>query len=403
MILSRLAFPLLLTLPLAAPLAAQETSAPSGQAAAQASAAPALPAISVVTATRRDLSDRVRASGLVAPVEEVQVQPLIESQPIDALLVDVGDRVSAGQPLARLSGATLDLQRSQYVASRAAAMASIAQAEAQRVEAQASAQEAGRVLRRTEALRQQGTTAQAALDQAQASADAAYARVTAAEEGLRAAEAQRDLVDAQIADVDLRLQRTLVTAPVAGVITARNARVGAVATAQGEPMFTLIRDGALELRADVAEQEIGRLAPGQAVTLRPAGVAEALSGTVRLVEPTVDATTRLGRVRIDIAAPERIRSGQFAEAEILVEERAALALPAAAVGRGSDGPEVKRVRADGAVEIAPVVTGIRDGAWVEIAKGLFEGEKVVARAGAFVRPGDKINPVDAPAPAEAGN
>ncbi|MEI4472626.1 efflux RND transporter periplasmic adaptor subunit [Frigidibacter sp. MR17.24] len=390
---------------LLAALAVQAAPAPAQVAAPDAAEtpraeAPALPAISVVTVARRALSDRIRAAGLVQPVEQVQVQPLIEGQPIDSLMVDVGDRVEAGQPLARLSGATLDLQRSQYVASRAAAVASIAQAEAQRVEAQASALEAQRVLRRTQALRDQGTTAQAALDQAQASADAANARVTAAEEGLRAAQAQRDLVDAQIADVDLRLQRTLVAAPVAGIVTERTAQVGAVATAQGEPMFTLIRDGALELRADVAEQDIGRLAPGQAVSLHPAGVAEPLTGTVRLVEPTVDATTRLGRVRIGIDATDRIRAGQFAEAEILVERREALALPAAAIARGGSatgaaGAEAKRVRADGTVEVAPVTLGIRDGAWVEIREGLFAGDRVVARAGAFVRPGDRINPVDA--------
>ena len=80
-----------------------------------------LPAISVASVTARPMIDRVIASGLVGPVEEVLVQPLIEGQPIEALLADVGDRVEAGEVLARLSKTTLELQRSQAVASLAAA------------------------------------------------------------------------------------------------------------------------------------------------------------------------------------------------------------------------------------------------------------------------------------------
>ena len=69
-------------------------------------------------------------------------------------------------------------------------------------------------------------------------------------------------MQAQLANVDLQLARTDVKAPFAGEITARNAQLGAIASAAGQPMFTLIRDGALELRADVAEADLTRLAGG---------------------------------------------------------------------------------------------------------------------------------------------
>jgi len=371
---------------LSQPLAAQE-----------AAPAIALPAISVTTVGTAMLRDRVVASGLVTPVETVQVQPLIEGQPIEALLVDVGDRVEQGQPLARLSDTALTLRKGQLEASRAAALAAIAQAEAQRVEAQSAADEAVRVRDRAEQLRAQGSGTQALADQANAQAASALARVTAAQQGARAAEAQRDQVVAQIADIDLQLQRTLVIAPVAGLVTARNAQVGAIASAAGQPMFTLIRDGLLELHADVAERDVLRLAPGQPASLRAAGLADPLPGRVRLVEPTVDTASRLGRVRIAIDTPDRLRAGMFAEAEILVAEREALAVPVAAMGDA----EVLRVTAGGTVEQAPVTTGIRDGGLIEITSGLFSGEVIVARAGAFVRPGDRINPVPTPVPTDA--
>lgn len=383
----------LLSLGLALPAPAQT----AGAAEAPAAEAPqALPAITVTTVAERTLADRVLVSGMIGPVEEVRVAPLIEGQPIETLEADVGDMVSEGQVLARLSATTLELRRSQYAASLASAKATIAQAEAQRLEAQSSADEAQRVNERTATLRAQGTASQAAADTAQANAIAATARVTVAAQSLEAARAQLALVEAQIADVELQLTRTNVVAPVAGEIVARNAQVGAIATAAAEPLFVIVRDGALELRADVAEGDILRLAAGQKVEIRTVGATAALTGTVRLVEPTIDVATRLGKVRIAIDDPSGVRSGMFAEAVVIVAERAALSVPLTAVGSGTEGASVFVVR-DGVVTRATVETGIRDDGFVEILRGLSAGDTVVAKAGAFVRDGDRINPVPAPA------
>ncbi|MDZ4069082.1 MAG: efflux RND transporter periplasmic adaptor subunit [Tabrizicola sp.] len=351
-----------------------------------------LPAITVTDVTARLLRDRVIASGMIGPVEEVQVAPLIEGQPVEQLLVDVGDVVTEGQVLAVLSKQTLELQRSQAVASLAAAKATIAQAEAQLVEAEASAGEAQRVAERTARLREQGSASQAAADTANASAVSATARVSVARQSLEAARAQVDLGKAQLENVDLQLARTEVKAPVAGKVVTRNARLGGIATAAGQAMFVIVRDGALELRADVAEADILRLVEGQKAELRTVGATAALSGTVRLVEPTIDTTTRLGRVRIAVDEPEKLRSGMFAEAEILVAERETLSVPVTAVGSDATGSTVMRVT-DGVVERVVVKTGIRDGSYVEVLEGLAAGDLVVAKAGAFVRSGDRVNPV----------
>ncbi|MEZ5753472.1 MAG: efflux RND transporter periplasmic adaptor subunit [Paracoccaceae bacterium] len=355
---------------------------------------PNLPAITVSTAETRMLQDRVIVSGLVNPVEEVQVAPLIEGQPIETLLADVGDRVTAGQTLATLSKTTLELQKSQYIASLASARATIAQAEAQLLEANAAADEAQRVNERTAALKAQGTASQAAADQASANAIAATARVTVATQSLEAARAQLALVEAQLANVDLQLSRTDVKAPVGGEITHRNAVVGSIASAAGQPMFTMIRDAALELSADVAEIDLMRLAPGQTVSMVAVGAPDRLTGSVRLVEPTIDTTTRLGRARITIDNPAAVRAGMFMDAEILVTQRETVAVPVTAVGSSPLGATVMKVTG-GQVSRVQVTTGIRDGGWVEITEGLSAGDTVVTKAGAFVRDGDRINPVAA--------
>jgi HlyD family secretion protein len=367
----------------AAPALAADDTPPGAE-------APALPAIGVVAVVDAVLRDRVVATGSIGPAEIVFVQPQIEGQAIEELLADVGDRVEAGQVLARLSDSALTLRRSQLVASHAAAEAAVAQARAQIAEAEAAQAEAARALSRTETLRAQGTAAQAALDDARSQAQIAEARVAAARQGLASAEAQVGLIDAQIADVDLSISRTEVRAPVAGIVTARSARIGAIASAAGgSPMFTLIRDGALEMNADVSEEDLLRLAPGQPATVRVTGLGRPITGRVRLVEPSVDPATRLGRIRIALDEPGAVRDGMFGEAEIVVAERAGPAAPVTAVA--SDG-SVLMVE-DGVVRRVTVTPGIRDGALVEIRSGLVAGATLVARAGAFVHEGDRINPV----------
>ncbi len=389
--LARLALALTLTGAAAAVPQVLRAEAAASAAAVQ----PVLPAITVIGAKVMPLSDRILSGGLMQALETVQVAPLIEGQPIEALLAEVGDRVEAGQVLARLSRTTLELTRSQLLASVAAARATVAQAEAQQVEVEAAAAESARVASRALALKQAGNASQAALDQAQTAALSATARVNVARQSLEAARAQLASTEAQLANVDLNLTRTEVIAPVAGEIVARNAQRGAIASAAGQPMFSLVRDGALELRAELSERDLIRVAPGQSVTLRVAGMENPITGTVRRVEPAIDTATRLGHARITPDAPGLLKPGMYADAEITVVRRMALAVPVNAVSTGSAGASVMRVDADGKVSRVAVRTGIRDGGWVEIVEGLSGGDRVVAKAGSFVRDGDRVRPVAA--------
>ncbi len=340
----------------------------------------AAPHITVSKVETRQMRDIIIASGLIGAVEQVQVAPLVEGQPIEALLADVGDLVTEGQVLARLSTSSLVLQKAQLTASLAAARATVTQAQAQ-------ADEAGRVAERTQKLLDQGTYSQA-------NADKATAGAISAAQTLESARANLALAEAQMANVELMLSRTEVKAPVGGEITARNAQIGAIASAAGQPMFTLIRDGAMELRADVAEGDILRLAPGQTVALHLQGDAAARKGTVRLVEPTIDLTTRMGRVRITLDEATGVRPGMYASAEVLVAERDALAVPITSLGISPDGPTVLQVTGDIA-QMVQVQTGIRQAGWVEVVQGLEPGAQVVTKAGAFVRDGDRITAVAA--------
>jgi HlyD family secretion protein len=354
------------------------------------------PAIIVTPVVSRKLVDRVLASGSIQPEEDVYVQPLVEGMSIETLKVDTGDRVEKDQVLAVLATDTLLLQKSQLVANKAKVAAARAQLEASLDEARANANEAARQRDRAMELTKTGTVSSSQSEQLKATATAAAARVNAAEKALIANDADMKVAVAQIDNIDLQLSRTDVKAPVAGIVSARSAKIGAIASGAGQPLFTIIRDGKLELKADLAESDVLKVAPGQKAQIALIGGKKPISGTVKRVDPTVSATTRLGSVEITLDNSSEARAGMYAQAQIITAERTAAALPVTAVTTNSQ-DITTRVVTDGTVHIVPVTTGIQDGAYIEIASGVSVGEEVVAKAGAYVRDGDKVKPVKAPA------
>jgi HlyD family secretion protein len=358
----------------------------------QAQAPQNLPAIVVTKASERALVDRVIGTGTVRPIEEVYIQPQVDGLSIRALNVDVGDEVTADSTLATLNDDALVLEKSQMMATKAKGEATLAQLRAQLAEAQANAEQARQQQARAQEMGKKGTVSTATVEQADATAAAANARVSSAEQAIEVAEADLKVVDSQIADADLKLARTDVKTPVAGVVSAKNAKIGAIAAGNADPLFTVIKDGAIELVADLSETDIQKIKVGQKAIVTVAGGNSKIEGKVRLVAPIVDQTTRLGSVHIAIDDESGARAGMYGSAEIIIAETRALALPLSAVNTSRNGSFTRKVEND-VVKQVDIGTGIQDSGFVEITSGLKAGDVVVAKAGAFVRDGDKIAPV----------
>ncbi len=389
---------LLLSSVAAAPLAAQETGQQTGQPTA---AEAKLPSIIVTEAVTKPLTDRIIATGTIRPIDEIYVQPLVEGLSVKSINVDVADEVEANAVLATLNDDALLLQKSQYQANKAKAEASVAQYQAQVIEAEANLDDATKQRDRTKKLNQSGTSTVSQLEQANAQVDVARARLNAARQSVAVGEADVHVIEAQLADVELQLARTGVKAPVAGVISAKNAKVGAIASGNGDPLFTIIKDGAIELVADISESDIQKAKLGQKALVTVAGGQREIEGRVRLVSPTVDQTTRLGLVHIEIDPDSGARAGMYGRAAIIVEQTEALALPLSAVTSGREGSFARKVE-NGVVKQVSIDIGFQDGGFVQVLDGLQPGDVVVAKAGAFVRDGDHIAPVPEKAAATKG-
>ncbi len=353
------------------------------------------PTVTVVPAVRGAITETVVVTGTLVPREEVMVSPQLDGLAVTEILAEEGDVVKAGQVLARLSRDVLDASLAQNTAQIAHAQAAAAQAQSGLAEAGANRAEADAALARARDLVGSGTTSRETFDQREAASRTAAARVASAEAAQHLAQADLMLAQAQRQELLVRVARTEIRAPVAGRISRRTARLGAVVGSAGEPLFRLIEDDAVELEGDVPEAELARLRPGQPAMLHVAGHDADLAGRVRLVAPEVSRTTRLGRVRVALDSDGTgLPIGGFARAAVETARHEGVLVPLSAVLFGPDGPRVQVV-ADGVVETRPVRLGLRDEARAEVVEGLRAGETVVAVSGSFVRGGDRVVPVPA--------
>ncbi|GGF84813.1 hemolysin D [Azorhizobium oxalatiphilum] len=361
---------------------------------AQAPAAKGL-TVSVVRPVDQELAETLLVTGSLLPREELQVGPEIEGYRVIEILAEVGDTVAKGQVLARLSRDMLDTQLAQNNANIAKARAAIAQQQASLDQALAQEAEANSAVERTRQLRKTGTATQETLDERERAVKVTAAQVAAARESLHAAEADAVLVQAQRAELDLRIQRTDIRAPDAGVILARDIRIGAIAlSSRTEPLFRIARDGAIDLDAEIPEVSLPRVELGQSVTVTPAGFTRSVEGKVRLISAEVDKASRLGRAKIALPADKGLRPGSYGRGLILLDKRRGLSVPQAAVMFDAEGAYVLLVK-DGVIAERRVKTGLKADGRIEITEGVTTDDRVVARAAGFLRDGDKVTPVDA--------
>lgn len=350
------------------------------------------PAISVARVKTADFLQMTMVSGSLVPREEILVSPEVEGFRILELFAEEGDTVKKGQVLAKLVTEQLDALIAQNVANVARSEASIAQAQSQIVQAEAKVKEARNQLERAVPLKKSGYLSGATYDERESAARTADAVLVATQDGLKAAEAEKMQVEAAGRELRWRLANTDVKAPTDGIISKRNARVGALATAIGEPMFKIIFNGEVELDSEVVETDMVNIKLGQKAVVTVPGLGET-QGSVRLISPEADKTTRLGRVRIFLGANPQLRIGAYARGSIETARSRGPAVPASGVIYDQGGAASVQVVANNRIVTRPVKTGLISGELVEIKDGLKDGDIVVARAGAFLRDGDTIRPV----------
>jgi RND family efflux transporter MFP subunit len=282
---------------------------------------------------------------------------------IVGVYVEAGDHVRRGQLLAKIDESVWQPQVNRLAAS-------LEQAEAQ---AALSAAE----YRRAKAVESAGALSAEEIEKRRALSvtDAASVKVAAA----------------MLAEAEARLARTRVVAPADGVVLTRRAEVGQTASPGGEALFRLASGGEIEMRGQVAEQDMAVLSVGQPAAVHLVGSAQPFDGRVRLLGAVIDPQTRLGDIRIALKPDPALRPGAFARGSVSVNKAERPILPQTAVLSDSKGAYVFLVGADNRVERRDVQVGGTISAGIIITKGLRGDERVVTTAAGFLREGEKVN------------
>lgn len=303
-------------------------------------------------------------NGTVNAWQEVVIAPEVGGYRVEDVLVDVGDYVTAGQPLVKLSISLLQTD----LASRDA---TLQQREAELVNADLA-------LDRAKSVAQKNLLSTADLDRLNSEALGARAR--------------RDGAKADLEAAKLKLQFATVKAPDEGVITSRLVSVGQLAQAGGE-MLRLLRQSRVEWRGEVPESSLPSLQQGQAVTITSVDGKEHL-GTIRTVSPTVNPATHNGLIYVDIDADPALRPGMFARGKIEYTQSEALLIPFASVASSDGYNYVFVVQPDRKVRRQMIQTGSLQGDQIEVVGGLEPGANIVTNGAGFLKDGDVVNVVD---------
>lgn len=320
---------------------------------AQAASAPSVvsSAATVAEAKQARWPVVLQAMGAIAPWQEALISAQVSGLRLIEIRADVGDQVRRGQVLARYDREALEIERSRL------------QAQWQQAETT-----------RSRALQLDGTGGISEQDMLQ--------YVT-----------QADVAKAQLRSVELQIRQADVLAPDDGVISARSAKLGAVASV-GQELFRLIRKGRLEWRGELTASQLAQVRIGQRVRLAlPDG--HSATATVRRMAPALDTQSRLGVALADIEGGTHARAGMYVQGVLELAESPAVVVPAGAVVIRDGRSYVMTLTDEDRVIERRVEIGRRRSTLTEILSGLRPGERLISQGAGLFYTGDLVRVVPA--------
>ncbi|MDR3724291.1 MAG: efflux RND transporter periplasmic adaptor subunit [Terracidiphilus sp.] len=308
----------------------------------------------------------VRATGALHAHESATLSAQVMGRVVK-VLVQAGDNVRAGQALVVLDDATARAGADQIEAA-------VRAAEQQQAAAQANADLASSTLARFRQLEAQKSVSPQEMDEVTRRAGAAASQAAAAR-------AQVAAIRAQHAGAKAMLGYTRITAPFAGVVTARMIDPGAMA-APGVPLLQVDSGGPLELQATVAESAIAGLHKGSkiAVTVDSLG-RDPLSGSVAEIVPAADPMTHSFQVKVALPALKQLRAGLSASAAIPTGTKQAILAPRSAIVLRGSLACAYVLDANGVAQLRYVTVGDSYGDRVEVLSGMAGGDRLVDAPG----------------------
>lgn len=389
--------------------------------------------VTVEKATRRTIIETVKASGQVYPEVEVKISPDISGE-ITELDLKEGDSVRKGQVLARIYADIYALQRDEASSQVNQSQASVANSEAALEALNANLNQARQAYERNKSLYDQKVISKAEFEQYETTLRSAQANYNAAQQNIKSLKANVQTAQTGLSKANKDLGRTTLVAPMDGVISSlkvkKGERVAGNSFNIGTEMMTVADMSVMEVRVDVGENDIVKVAIGDSADVQvDAYNSRKFKGTVTRIasSTTTSAATATSnevtnyevRIRLDPASykdlerPGKLtfRPGMSATADIkTMRKDNVIAVPITAVngrvkgsdksiadkkkeatadkednqdtqGDAVDDNELEEVafvlQPDGKVKKVVVKSGIQDVNYIEVVSGLKEGDQIV--------------------------
>ncbi len=355
----------------------------------------------VVRVERRALGNTLTIAGEFKPFQDVEVHAKVAGY-IRNINVDVGDHVKQGQVLAilevpelaaELSGADAAVRRSEEEIRRA-------QSDVIRAQSSHAATHSGYARLKQASESRTGLVAQQEIDDAQAKDLESEAQVSSAQAQLSAARQQLEMAQANQKQYNALANYSRITAPFAGVITARMADTGALiqggtsASSGAGPVVRLAEVSKLRLVLPVPESAASQIHLGDPVKARVQALSQDFEGKVSRFSDLLDRQTRTMETEIDFANKDgRLIPGMYAEAMLsLSKDTNELCAPTEAVSRNNNQATVLTLNKQNEIEERRIQLGFEGESYVQVLSGLAEGDRVVIGNRSQFHSGEKVRP-----------
>ncbi|MCW2279420.1 efflux RND transporter periplasmic adaptor subunit [Heliophilum fasciatum] len=353
----------------------------TGTACGNKSQAPAVEAtvqsVSIAPVQRATLSNRLTFNGTLEAQEQMNLVPKGNGK-VARINGEVGQRVQAGQILMELDNQDIQAQLDSAQSNLALNEANLEKARLTMQMDQIALDDARRNYERTKSLHEAGAATTLDFENAKSAYETAEKRIAADQANIASSQAIINQSKAQIRQIEVALNDTVLRAPASGIIAARTANVGEYVS-NSTPAFTLVNVSAVEVKANLTEQEINYVKPGQEVDVKiTAAGTETFKGQVSKISPSADEKTKIYPVWIRINNPDYIlKPGMFAEFQINTNQKTdVLTVDAQAIIERNGTPMIYLYRDGKAVE-KKVTPGISDGKRTEITEGITDTDQVI--------------------------
>jgi len=357
----------------------------------------ALPRVEVMEVGASSKVSELQLPGNIEAVTEAPILARADGY-IRRRLVDIGDRVTAGQPVAEIEAPELDQQVIQAKANVDQAKAALDQAIANETQGKANLELARVTAQRWGNLVAQGVVSKQDNDQYQAQYQSQIAGVNALEKAILAQKATIAAAEANVARLNEMQSYRIVKAPFAGVVTLRNVDVGALVTTGSTMLYRIAQTGTLRTYVNVPQTNASSIHAGQPARISVTNLPGlSFAGTIARTANSLDPTSRTLLVEVQVPNPDgALMPGMYAQVDFSNSRaNAPLLIPAEALMVRSDGTQIAVAGPDSLVHLQKIVIGRDYGDRLEVMQGLQVGDRIIANPDDNAREGVKVEAVEA--------